>query len=62
MRCKLCGKIRNFEEMSRHHKFPKRDGRAKGRGVTIICIYCHRILHNAEIQGLCVLPKEEDKK
>lgn len=62
MKCKLCKKIRNFEEMSRHHRFPKRDEGAKGRGVTIICIYCHRILHTAEIQGLCILPKEEEKQ
>jgi len=32
------------------------------RGITKICVYCHRILHNAEAQGLCVLPKPKEKK
>ena len=27
-----------------------------------MCIYCHRILHNAEVQGLCVLPKPVEEK
>jgi len=60
MKCKICGKSREMNEMSKHHKFPRNGLRQKGRGVTWMCIHCHRILHNAEIQGLCKLPKEKD--
>jgi len=58
MRCKICGKIRRMSEMSRHHKVPQRERmEGGGRGVTLMCVHCHRILHAAEIQGLCSLPK-----
>ena len=62
MNCKICGKLRRMNEMSRHHKIPQRERMENGgRGVRMICIYCHRILHTAEIQGLCKLPKCPEK-
>jgi len=60
MKCKICGKSRKVQEMSRHHRLPQRERQqAKGRGVSLMCVYCHRILHTAEIQGLCKLPTED---
>jgi len=48
-----------MSEMSRHHRIPQRERmQNEGRGVTLMCVYCHRILHQAEIYGLCKLPKE----
>ena len=62
MKCKICNKSRKREEMSRHHRIPQRVSKQswKGRGVTWMCIYCHRILHNAEVQGLCILPDNKE--
>jgi len=64
MLCKICGKSRKDSEMSKHHHLPQRYSRSSmySRGTTKMCIYCHRILHNAEVQGLCVLPKIEEEK
>ena len=59
MKCKICGKSRKGTEMSRHHRIPQRERmQNEGRGVTLMCVYCHRILHQAEIYGLCKLPKD----
>ena len=64
MKCKICGKSRKNSEMSKHHRIPQRYSRNSmyGRGVSKMCIYCHRILHNAEVQGFCVLPKPTEEK
>ena len=50
--------------MTNHHRTPQRYSRTSmySRGVSKMCVYCHRILHSLETQGFCVLPKPKVEK
>ncbi len=61
--CELCKNIEIVNRGKNHHIIPRRLN-TKSKLKVWLCKGCHIIIHNAEMKGLCKLPKsnEEYKK